>query len=115
MGAVLVLEERFIGKFRQLVVVLRVPNTLRRLQIDAGLVAVLHGMGVNGHAGAGHRFTVRQLHGPVDEVLQVVAVSNFDVNALVSVSKRRHVSGSKRSEKHQQHQENWLGFRVCLI
>ena len=115
MGAVLVLEEGFIGKLRELVVVLGVPDALGGFEVNARVRTVLDHLGVDDHRSPGDRFTVGKVDGAINEIFEVVAVSNFDVNLRTSVSERGNVGGGKRSEKHQQHQENWLCFRVRLI
>ena len=115
LGAVLVLEEGFIGKLRELVVVLGIPDSLGGFEVNAGVSTVLHHLGVDDHRSPGDRFTIGEVDGAVDQILEVVAVSNFDVNFRTAVSERGDVGGGKGREKHQQHQENWLCFRVRLI
>ena len=75
--------------------------------------AVFNHAGGHDHRRPGDGFSIGKVDGSVNEVLEVVAVSNFNVDFGVSISEGRDVGGSERSEKHQQHQENGLCFRVC--
>jgi len=77
--------------------------------------AVPNHAGRHDHGSPGNRFTVGEVDGAIDQIFEVVAVSNFDVDLRTAVGERGDVGGGKRGEKHQQHQENWLCFRVCLI
>ena len=112
---VFVLEERFIGELRQLVVVVRVPNSLCCIQINTRLVAVFNGVGVHLHGRTRYRFTIGEIDGSVDEILQIIAVSDFNINAFVAVGECGHIGRSKGGEKHQQHEEYWLRFSVCFV
>ena len=64
LGAVFVLEERFIGELRQLIVVVWVPNSRCRIQINTRLVSVFNGVGVHLHGRTRHRFPSGRLMVP---------------------------------------------------
>ena len=115
LGAVFVLEERFIGELRQLIVVVWVPNSRRRIQINTRLVPVFNGVGVHLHGRTRHRFPIGKVDGSVDEILQIIAVSDFNINAFIAVGKCGHIGRSKGGEKHQQYEEYWLRFSVCFV
>ena len=98
-----------------MVVVIWIPNTLRCIKVNTGMSAVLRHVGGDGHGCPCDRFTVGEMNDSIDQILEVIAITYLDVYARVSVAKRRDVGRCKRGEKHQQHQENWLCFRVWFV
>ena len=78
-------------------------------------MAVFNGVGVHLHGRTRYRFTIGEIDGSVDEILQIIAVSDFNINAFVAVGECGHIGRSKGGEKHQQHEEYWLRFSVCFV
>ena len=115
-----ILEEGFIGKLRQLIVVIRIPHPVVStakvcFRINARLMPMLNGVGVNLHARSSDGLAIGQVDDTVHEILQCIPVSNLNVNGFFVASESGYVGRSKRGEKHQQHQEYWLCFSVCFV